>query len=77
MSDNQTIAVITGAASGIGRASSLKLAENGATVVLVDFNKEAGEETLRMIKERGGDGIFVQADVTKTRGCSELCEQGS
>jgi NAD(P)-dependent dehydrogenase (short-subunit alcohol dehydrogenase family) len=66
MSDNKQIAVITGAASGIGRASSLKLAENGAKVVLVDFNKEAGEETLRLIKEQGGEGIFVQADVTKT-----------
>lgn len=67
MSDNQQIAVITGAASGIGRAASLKLAENGAAVVLVDFNKEAGEETLRLIKEQGGEGIFVQADVTKPR----------
>ncbi len=66
MSDHQQIAVITGAASGIGRASSLKLAENGAAVVLVDFNKEAGEETLRMIKEQGGEGIFVQADVSKS-----------
>ena len=45
MSDNKQIAVITGATSGIGRASALKLAENGAAVVLVDFNKEAGEET--------------------------------
>ncbi len=60
------IAVITGAGSGIGRASSLKLAGNGATVVLVDFNKETGEETLKLVKEQGGEGIFVQADVSKT-----------
>ncbi|MBY0122880.1 SDR family NAD(P)-dependent oxidoreductase [Bacillus sp. S/N-304-OC-R1] len=60
------IAVITGAGSGIGRASSLKLASNGATVVLVDFNKETGEETLKLVKEHGGEGIFVQADVSKS-----------
>lgn len=59
------IAVITGAGSGIGRASSLKLAGEGATVVLVDFNKETGEETLKLVKEQGGEGIFVQADVSK------------
>ncbi|CRK82020.1 SDR family NAD(P)-dependent oxidoreductase [Neobacillus massiliamazoniensis] len=60
------IAVITGAGSGIGRASSLKLASNGAKVVLVDFNKETGEETLKLVKEQGGEGIFVQADVSKS-----------
>jgi NAD(P)-dependent dehydrogenase (short-subunit alcohol dehydrogenase family) len=60
------IALITGAGSGIGRASSLKLASNGAKVVLVDFNKETGEETLNLVKEQGGEGIFVQADVSNT-----------
>ncbi|MCH1625743.1 SDR family NAD(P)-dependent oxidoreductase [Ferdinandcohnia quinoae] len=60
------IAVITGAGSGIGRASSLKLASDGATVVVVDFNKETGEETLKLVKEQGGEGIFIQADVSKT-----------
>ena len=56
------IAVVTGAGSGIGRASSLKLASNGAKVVVVDFNKE----TVSLIKEQGGEGIFVQADVSKS-----------
>ncbi|GIN40810.1 SDR family NAD(P)-dependent oxidoreductase [Heyndrickxia oleronia] len=60
------IAIITGAGSGIGRASSLKLANDGAKVVLVDFNKESGEETLKLVKEQGGEGIFVQADVSKS-----------
>lgn len=60
------IAVVTGAGSGIGRASSLKLASNGAKVVVVDFNKETGEETVSLIKEQGGEGIFVQADVSKS-----------
>lgn len=60
------IAVVTGAGSGIGRASSLKLASNGAKVVVVDFNKETGEETVSLIREQGGEGIFVQADVSKS-----------
>ncbi|MBM7587854.1 NAD(P)-dependent dehydrogenase (short-subunit alcohol dehydrogenase family) [Bacillus pakistanensis] len=60
------IAVITGAGSGIGRAASMKLAGNGAKVVLVDFNKEAGEKTLNLIQEQGGKGIFVHADVSKS-----------
>lgn len=59
------IAVVTGAGSGIGRASSLKLASNGAKVVVVDFNKATGEETLSLIKKQGGEGIFVQADVSR------------
>jgi len=60
------IVLITGAGSGIGRASSLKFASNGATVVLVDFNKETGEETLELVKEQGGEGIFIQADVSNS-----------
>lgn len=66
MTEHTPIAIVTGAGSGIGRASSLKLAENGYSVVLVDFNSESGEETLRMIKEKGGDGMFVQANVSNT-----------
>lgn len=60
-----TKAVITGAGSGMGRASSLKLAEMGMNVVLVDYNLIGAEETLSLIREQGGDGIAVQADVSK------------
>ncbi|MCH5583579.1 glucose 1-dehydrogenase [Shimazuella sp. AN120528] len=60
------VAVITGAGSGIGRASSIKLASIGAKVVLVDFNQKTGEETLKLVKEQGGEGIFIQADVSKS-----------
>ncbi|MEK5058033.1 short chain dehydrogenase [Paenibacillus sp. FSL H7-0326] len=66
MSNDKKIAVITGAGSGIGRASSVQLAKDGYTVVLVDYNTESGEETLRLIKEQGGEGIFIQADVSKS-----------
>lgn len=60
------VAVVTGAGSGMGRATSLKLSEMGMKLVLVDFNQQTGEETLGMIKEEGGDGIFVQANVAES-----------
>ncbi|WP_028776930.1 SDR family NAD(P)-dependent oxidoreductase [Shimazuella kribbensis] len=69
------VAVITGAGSGIGRASSMKLASIGAKVVLVDFNKEAGEETLKLINEQGGQGIFIRADVSKSEDVQNYVNQ--
>lgn len=61
------IAIVTGAGSGIGRASSLKMASNGATIVAVDFNQESGQETVRMIHEQGGEAIFVPPTCQKAR----------
>lgn len=75
MSNDKQIAVITGAGSGIGRASSVQLAKDGYTVVLVDYNTESGEETLRLIKEQGGEGIFVQADVSKSEGVQKYVNE--
>ena len=66
MSETNQVVVITGAGSGIGRASSLKFAANGDKVVLVDFNPHTGEETLKLVKEQGGEGIFVQANVANS-----------
>ncbi len=58
------IALVTGAGSGIGRASALKFAKEGAKVVIADINTEGGEETLKMVKDAGGEGIFVKTDVS-------------
>ena len=60
------IALVTGAGSGIGRASSLALAREGAKVVVSDVNAEGAEATLSTIKDQGGDGIFIHADVSKS-----------
>ncbi len=62
---NNKIALVTGAGSGIGRATSLVLAREGATVVVSDVNADGGEETLSAIKDMGGDGMFVHADVSR------------
>lgn len=57
------VALITGAASGIGRATALAFAKEGAKVVVDDINVEGGEETVHMIKDAGGEATFVKADV--------------
>ena len=60
------VALVTGASSGIGRATALTFARGGAKVVVVnDVNVEGGEETVRLIKEAGGDAFFVKCDVSK------------
>jgi len=59
------VALVTGGGSGIGRASSLAYARDGAKVVIVDVNVEGGEETVQSIKEAGGEAILVHADVSK------------
>jgi len=58
-------ALVTGGGSGIGRATSLAYARDGARVVVADVNVEGGEETVQQIKEAGGDAILVHVDVAK------------
>ena len=57
------VALITGAASGIGRASAQLFARQGAKVAAADISEAAGEETVQNIRAEGGDGIFVRTDV--------------
>jgi len=59
------VAIVTGAASGIGRAIALLFAQEGAKVVVADIDDKSGEETVKMINERGGEAMFVHADVSK------------
>lgn len=58
------VVVITGAATGLGRATALKLAEQTYKIVVVDFNVEGGEQTVADIKAKGAEAIFIQADVS-------------
>jgi NAD(P)-dependent dehydrogenase (short-subunit alcohol dehydrogenase family) len=57
------IAFITGAGMGIGRATSLLFAKEGAWIIAADIDKKAGDETVALIKNFGGKGIFVRCDV--------------
>jgi len=59
------VALVTGAASGIGRASALALAAAGARVVVTDVTVDAGRETVDLLEAAGGDAIYVAADVSQ------------
>ena len=58
------VALVTGAGSGIGRASAITAAREGAKVVVSDVVTESGEETVRIIEDAGGQAVFVKADVS-------------
>lgn len=61
----QNVAIITGAASGIGRATAIALAVNGLTAVGTDINEEGGKKTVEMAEDFGGKAIFIKSDLTK------------
>ncbi|MCH7881751.1 MAG: SDR family oxidoreductase [Proteobacteria bacterium] len=57
-------AVITGGAAGIGRATSLAFANEGAAVAILDIQQEAGEEVVQLIRQNGGIAEFIETDVS-------------
>jgi NAD(P)-dependent dehydrogenase (short-subunit alcohol dehydrogenase family) len=59
------VVLITGAGNGIGRATALAFAQQGASIVVADINRDDGEKTTAMITEAGGAATFVLCDVTK------------
>ena len=59
------VAVITGAASGIGRATAELFAGEGARIVVADINPEPAQEVIQGIKKAGGDATFVKVDVSR------------
>ena len=68
------VALVTGSASGIGRATALAYAREGARTVVSDVDVEGGGETVAMIESAGGEAIFVRADVTKAKEVAALIQ---
>ncbi len=66
------VAIITGTASGMGRAATIMFAREGAMVVACDVNDEGGQETVRMAREAGGEASYVHCDVSKSAQVQEV-----
>jgi NAD(P)-dependent dehydrogenase (short-subunit alcohol dehydrogenase family) len=68
------VALITGAGSGIGKESAILFAAEGAKVVAVDMNEEAGKAVVATIKAAGGEAIFAKADVSKSEDSKSMVQ---
>jgi NAD(P)-dependent dehydrogenase (short-subunit alcohol dehydrogenase family) len=72
--DNR-VALVTGAASGIGKATAWRLAQEGAAVVVTDISDAAGEAVAEAIRREGGKALFVHHDVTAERDWANAIER--
>lgn len=75
MSFSGKVVLITGAGSGLGRASALLFAQQGATVVVSDVNEDGGHETVQLLKDAGAEAMFVACDVANETQVDALVKQ--
>lgn len=72
---DQKVAIVTGASSGIGRATVVALAKQGVKVTVAARRAKEGEETVHLVKEAGSEGIFVKTDVANEDNVKSLVEK--
>jgi NAD(P)-dependent dehydrogenase (short-subunit alcohol dehydrogenase family) len=72
---DQKVAIVTGGSSGIGRATAIALAKEGAKIVVAARRSKEGDETVQLVKETGSDGIFVKTDVANENDVRALIEK--
>lgn len=69
------VCIITGGAGGIGRATALSFAKEGAKVIVSDVQEEKGLETVAIIKENGGEAHYVHANVADAQQVENLVNE--
>ena len=69
------VAIVTGAASGLGRGTALRFADEGCDVAIVDLNLQGANETLEEVRKRGQDGLAFQVDITNSSQIQDMVEK--
>jgi NAD(P)-dependent dehydrogenase (short-subunit alcohol dehydrogenase family) len=69
------VALVTGGGSGLGRASAVAFASQGAGVVVADIDVDGGDETVSLLEAAGGEGLFVRTDVSQADQVEQLVAQ--
>ena len=69
------VAIVTGGGSGMGRASSVLFAQEGAAVAVADLNEDGGQQTVAMIEQAGGRASFIHTDTGDESSIIQLVEQ--
>ncbi len=69
------VALVTGASSGLGRATALRLAAAGASIAIVDINREALDETAQLLTDRGATSLTIAADLADPAACTAAVEE--
>lgn len=73
----KNVAIVTGAASGVGRAAAIALGANGLTVIGADINEEGGKETAKMAERLGGKIVFIKTDLSRDEEIEHCVRQAS